>query len=447
MSLAEILGFRHTKPEQLIEKARSLGRDLRGHKNAKRVLEVAAGYEHGIEGRKRWRSWRNLIGVHEQCERQLRALRSVNNLLKEVDKARLDDEQRSEFFNSFSHMVQNNAETELADELRELERSWLRVRVKVKEVAPNVSVTHAFLMLSDLSGVEVASLVVGGLVGLGAIYTWAFYEAAIGMSVLGYFTWEDFTYQGLRVLLEIAVALGFLETLFWAWRAIRRRSSVNGAFAAHRWVLRRPGVMVAGVVAFMTVLTFCSGWLFGRVDRARFFEKDRCSLELATVLDGSILKDVYLVGTTSRTATFLQARDQRDSSFPGTAGEEACADEVSQSLGLRLREFLVAFGAVVRSPIQDPKEWEGRDAAFSDGVLIMDRALVVCHAKGNACREQGRRPPDRAATEAVADLAKRLDDLARSEELEKWKRDVDQHLNRHHDQVRALLGAPGGAFQ
>lgn len=447
MSLAGILRLRHSKPEQLIQEARSLGKDLRGHKHAKRVLEVAAGYEQGIEGRKRWRSWRDLIGVHEQCERQLRALKSVNNLLKEVEKARFDEDQRSKFYDSFSHLVQNNAEAELRDQLRERERAWLRVRAKVKDVAPNVFVTHAFLMLADLSGVEVASLIVGGLVGLGAIYTWAFYEAAIGMSVLGYFTWEDFTYQGLRVLLEISVALVLIETFFWAWRAVRRRSSVNGAFAAHRWVLRRPVAMVAGVIAFMTALTFCSGWLFGRVDRARFFEKQRCSLELATVLDGSILEDVYLVGTTSRTATFLQARSPRDSTAPGKSAEAGCEEEVPRSLGIRVREFLVAVRAVVRSPIRDPKEWERKEAAFSERVLIMDRALVVCHGQGDACREQGRRPPNPTATEAVADLAKRLDGLARSEELEEWKRDVDQHLNRHHDQIRALLGAPGAASQ
>ena len=442
MSLAGILGFRHTKPEQVIEEARSLGQDFRGHKHAKRMLEVAARYEQGIEGRKRWRSWRDLIGVHEQCEGQLRTLKSVHNLLKEVEKAGLDEEQRSEFFDSFSHLVENNAEAELPDELREREISWLEVRAKVKEVAPNVFVTHAFLMLADLSGVEVASLVVGGLVGLGAIYTWAFYEAAIGMSVLGYFTWEDFTYQGLRVLLEISVALVLVETFFWAWRAIRRRSSQNRAFAAHRWVLRRPVRMVAGVTAFTAALTFCSGWVFGRVDRARFFGTERC-LELATVLDGSILEDVYLVGTTARTATFLQVRNPQVLAARGTGAEAACEEEAPQSLGIRMRELLLTVRAVVRSPIRDPKEWERNDGTFSERVLIMDRALVVCHAKGNACREQAGRPPNPTATDAVADLAKSLGSVAQSAELGERRSDVDQHLNRDHDQIRALLGAPG----
>lgn len=443
MSLAGILGFRHTKPEQLIEEARSLGQDLRGHKHAKRMLDVAARYEQGIEGRKRWRSWRDLIEVHEQCEGQLRALKSVNNLLKEAERAGLVEEQRSEFFDSFSHVVESDADAELAETLREREQSWLRVRAKVKEVAPNVFVTHAFLMLADLSGVEVASLVVGGLVGLGAIYTWSFYEAAIGMSVLGYFTWEDFTYQGLRVLLEISVALAFVETFFWAWRAIRRRSFHNGAFAAHRWVLRRPVRMVAGVVAFTAALTFCSGWLFGRVDRAKFFGTERCRLEVATVLDGSILEDVYLVGTTSRTATFLQVWTPHHSAAPETGAEAACEEEVPQSLGTRVREFLVAVGAVVRSPIRDPKEWAREEAAFRERVLIMDRALVVCHAKGNACREQNRRAPSPTATDAVADSAKGLGSVAQSAELGERKSGVDQHLNGDHDQIRALPGAPG----
>lgn len=442
MSLAGILGFRQTKPEQLIEESRSLGQDLRGRKHAKRVLEVAAGYEQGIEGRERWRSWRDLIGVHEQCEGQLRALKSVNDLLKEVEKAGLDEEHRSEFFESFSHLVENNAEAELPDELRERERSWLGVRAKVKEVAPNVFVTHAFLMLADLSGVEVASLVVGGLVGLGAIYTWAFYEAAIGMSVLGYFTWEDFAYQGLRVLLEISVALGLIETFFWAWRAIRRRSSQNRAFAAHRWVLRRPVRMVAGVMAFTAALTFCSGWLFGRVERAKFFETERCSLQLATVLDGSILEDVYLVGTTARTATFLQVRNPQDLAAPGTGAEADCEEEAPQSLGTRVRELIMAVRAVVRSPIRDPKEWERKEARFSERVLIMDRALVVCHAKGNACGKQGRKRPNPTAADAVADLAMSLGGVARSAELGGRKGDLDQHVNLDHDQVRELLGAP-----
>ena len=447
MSLVAILSFRQTKPERFIEEARWLGPSLRGRKDSERVLEVAARYEQGIEGRRRWKAWRELIGVHEQCEGQLRALKRVHNLLKEVEKAGLGARQRSEFFDAFSHLVQNDADAELLEELRKRERSWLRVRAKVKEVAPDVFVTHAFLMLADLSGVEMASLVVGGLVGLGAIYTWAFYEAAIGMSVLAYFTWEDFTYQGLRVLLEIAVALVLVESVFWVCRGIRRRSSLNGAFAAHRWVLKRPVMMVASVVAFTALLTFCSGWLFGRLDRATFFGKEPCDLELATVLDGSILRNVYLVGTTSRTATFLQVRDWDDSASSGPGARADCEGEVSHPVGARMLEFVAAVRTVFFHPIRDPDELERKDAGFSERVLIMDRALVVCHARGDACLEQGRRSPDPAVKEAIADLAKRLEGVAQSDELVELKTDVDKHLNRHHDQIRALVGAPGADSQ
>lgn len=439
MSFSGILRFRQTTPERLVEEARSLGPRLRGKRAAEKALEVAVQYEQGIEGRRRWRAWRELIGVHEQCEGQLRTLKRVKNLLKEVEKTGLGAGQRSELFNALDRLVKTDADADLLEELGRRERSWLRVREQVKKVAPDVFVTHAFLMLADLSGVEVASLVVGALVGLGAIYTWAFYEAAIGMSVLTYFTWEDFTYQGLRVLLEIAIAVLLVESAFWVCRGIRRRSSLNGAFAAHRWVLRHPVMMVAGVVGFTALLTFCSGWLFGRLDRATFFGKERCDFESATVLDGSILRNVYLVGTTSRTATFLQVRDREGSESPEARALTDCEEDVSQPTGVRLPDFVAAVRTVLRHPIRDPLE---EQAGFAERVLIMDRALVVCHARGDACLKQGRRVPDPSAREAIVDLARRLDGVARSDELVELKTDVDRHLNRHHDQIRALLRAP-----
>ncbi len=440
--------FRQADFETLIREAQELGPRLLGEKEAKKALGAAAAHEKGIDGPTRWKSWRQLIEINEQCEDQLRALRHTHYLLGEVEQAGLDGRKKSDVLGTFDHLLKDDPDQDLIEEIRERERCWLQVRAKVKDVMPDVFVVHAFLRLADLTGVEIASLLVGGLLCLGAIYTNTFYFAAIGTSVLDYFTWEDFTYQGLRVLREIAVAFVLVECLLWTFRKVRRRSSLGAAFAAHRRVLKSPVKMVVHMFLFTAVLTFCSGWLSGKLERARFFEKEPCELELATALDGSILDDVFLVGTTSRTAAFLQVKEWGTWAPSGEGGVQAgCEDEVPRSPWTRIGDYVGALKGVIRNPMRGEGESKREEGGFGERVLIMDRALVVCHARGDACLKQGRRVPDAGTKEAIAELTKRLETVAQSDELGQLSKEVDKHLNRHHRQVLSLIEPLGSESQ
>ena len=346
----------------------------------------------------------------------------------------------------------------LAREVEGLKSAWLLVRGEVTRARPNVSIVHAFLRVSQISAVEVASVLGGGLVLVGAIYTEAFYQAAIGTSVWTYFTLEDLLDQGVRGLRHVALVLLGMEVSLWCIQRLRRRRRPRRAFALHWLVLERPVALFLVVAVVTALATLGSGWLRGSVKRDNFFRMkpvvetqaeresrsgsakvrdligsvggwfigwEDATVEVATVSDGTVLRDVHLVGMTSRTATFLQACNWEK---PRPSGVEVALE------------------------ICERKAWEpdprAGDAVVRGRILTMDRGLVVCHARGNACTDQGER--NASINDRMTELEGALGGLARRDELMHYKLDLavflerhhrtlDEHLNRHHSQVLKVV--------
>ena len=92
---------------------------------------------------------------------------------------------------------------------------------------------------------------------------------------------------------------------------------------------------------------------------------------MATVMDNTVLNDVYLVGTTDRTAIFFQATNKD------------CYKK-----DIKRRGFIDSAMSVITAFM--PYPWSGPDKNCCNHdlnfeVLVMDRALVVCHAEKGKC--------------------------------------------------------------
>ena len=440
-SILEFVGsaFRPS-PQQLIRKATSVGQRVQPGRKAIKALKVARRYGLGIDGHQRWDAWRELLDVHKDAVAQLKILASVRRLLSQADRAELDGELLGAFLAPFGSSVRKpQSLSQVETEARRLERLWQEVLEQGEAVKPRVFVVHAFLRLAQLSGVEIASLFLAGLVGLGALYTLTFYRAAVGadmdQSIAAYFTVDDLINQGIQVLLQIAVALAIIEVSFLLIRATISLWQWN-PYRAHWWVLKRSGSMVVVVVFVIGLFTVVWGHGEGRQKRERFERMTREEAQLATVMDGTILDDVFLVGTTSRTATFLQVREW------GTLGDSA------MGTASRRCERRPLDGGLAR-----------RDCVLGSRVLVMDRALVVCHSLGNACEDQRKSmtwgapvgggqgeslPPSTGLWGIEAQLGGLGTQVGKLEgSLVEGFRGVDSHLNRHLGQIRRRIDRLG----
>ncbi len=414
--------LRRRLAKELIGKAARLGPNLRPKEQAEEELEEAKKHSGELERPGYWNAWKALIEVHRTCDRQVRAFNRARNLLRKAKE--LEPEDRTSLLKPLQHLLQDTTDRHLVkQELREAQERWGSARAEIEEDIPDAFLIHSFLRVAERSRVEVVALFLGLIIFMGAVFTEAFYHAAIGSSVLRYVTLEDFLDEGVRGVYLFATFLIVAELVFWVVRWSQRGHSHRWRYRPHRWILDRPFPVAAGWAILVLAGTFVWGWALGEDRRAEFFAMKPRSVEMATVMDGTVLRDVYLVGTTSRTATFLQVC-KWDDSPSGEDGRvlDACTRETSAS-----------------AP-------EGDSSVDGGRVLVLDRALVVCHAAGEACTNQKRRDLLGSNDDWNADVARELEGVARSgellgqearlkERLEEKFSAVDKHLNRHRRQI------------
>ena len=440
--------------EKFLDEAHHLGRVVLSKEVRDEELRRANELGLEVDSRKRWETWRQLIRIHERCDEQLGHLAKCQRFVSLAKRLKLNQEEKSTFVSSFESIGKGTSDLDsLKKAVVSHREEWKELAERVRELRPRVFVTHAFLMLSEVSGVEMVSLFVGGLIGLGAVYTQVFYCVAIGQSVAAYFTLDDLINQGILVLRQVAVALLLIEIFFLVLRGMMWASFPRLAYAPHWWVLRHPVKMVVIAAAFITSMTAMSAFVEGSDVRESFAQVKSGELELATVMDGTILENVRLVGTTSRTATFQQVRgwgrweEARD-------GSRQCVAEVEKTT---TEKVPAAAGAVTTST---GRETESEECALGPNVLIMDRALIVCHAEGTLCRDQARREGvagsaggdvwTREAVEKVGMSLKRLESgvdrveertasLPDREDWSELRRGLDGHLNEHVEEINIHL--------
>lgn len=313
---------------------------------------------------------------------------------------------------------------EAENELRE-HREWWRMLVgRVRQVRTPLFASQAFFKLSERSGLELASLVVSAMVALGAVQMLFFYQTAADQFVFAYWTWDDLVIQSINAVPIAIVTVVFVELAFRLWRWVAESvGMLRGVLGVLKYPIR------AATVIFVLGLVTASGW--GHIRGADVWHdfREATLRESATMLDGTILRNIHLVGTTSRAAIFLQELDNK-----AGQGERSGAAQDGQPNDAPEAEVGPPsyWGVVERAFVALPKPWNAdRDgeldhkpgrtaaeepaepgtlprcrhsrpptteaAASNEGsgalrrggcrVLVMDRNMVVCHAKGEACIE------------------------------------------------------------
>ena len=454
---------------RLVRSVEATARRLRKPAEAANALQDVERHQLALDGDLQWESWRQLIRIDRRSKHQVKYLERAKRDLQTAARSGLAPAKQPSLLKPFGLLAggkgaedSNLSLDQLSDLVESTCEQWKAVRGRLTSRVPRVLVVHAFLVLSHASGVEIASLVVGGLVVFGLIHSYAYYQGAIGTSVLPYFTLDDLLSQGVRGLAFLVAVFFVMEVLFLALRKSDRVWSSSPRFRPLWWFLRHPAWMVVTVAVLTASLTALVGADQGRAKRENFFDlqqeyveaaqpdgmrgsflhvlrgavshvrgrDNRPAAEVATALDGTILRDVYLVGTTDRTATFLQVcgwGDRRPDAPRLSAG--SCTNEESEQSG---KKSFVQSGRV----------------------LVMDRALIVCHAEGEACddvrpgrEERGLTAGDLVGVESsLRGLAARLDGVARdgSRERRSMSEEIDGHLNRHHGQILRRLGERKG---
>ena len=405
--------LKRSPKERLIAESSTLGNRLLPQHTAERKLKKAGEYADGFLGSKRWEAWRWLTRTHRTASLQLKLLAVSREKIKQAKELDLGDEQLSTFIECFSILVDEGSGLEnLNQEIDSSAKSWSNVAATVRKARPPVSLTHAFLNLSDSSGVEVASLFIAGLIALGAMYMAFYYDAAVGQSATAYWTINDLIIQGILIIPLVLIVLFVIEIIFFLFTR-------GSSYGAHGKVLKYPLLFVLPVFIIMAIIAVTYGYIRGGKEFIQFTETIRDEFEMATVLDDTVLNDVYLVGTTDRTAIFLQVRDWN--TFPPKDERPSFRESISCVWSAFLPVLECARDA-------NPTGYQ---------VLVMDRALVVCHAKKGQCPRAEENVDGGVDDQILGEEPSQIDMLGTS--LENTIADVNDHMDTEFDSIRSQI--------
>ena len=264
---------------------------------------------------------------------------------------------------------------------------------KIKKKKIRLLVLHAIFKLTDKGNLQIGSLVVASLILLGMFYIWFYYQAAAGQFVHSYWTLDDLIIQGITVSWLVAASLFFFELLFrWLLMGFENEDAIRRTTC--QWLLRSPSWVVSIFVVFLLFIATVVGHSNGKQSYIEFVlasGADGNQLETATMTDGAVLDNVHLVGTTSRTAVFLQKPDtggSRNFGEPPRYYETwirvikllpfpyVCANDGLERDGKWSNLVVSWFCALIDQP---PPTYPAYN------VLVVDRAHVLCHANGTIC--------------------------------------------------------------
>jgi len=368
---------RNSKLEKLIGEAQRLGRKIYTQETVDKLEERVKQYSSGIDGKDRRVELRWLAHTYKECGVQLEHLGKCEKTLRKffMEKHSPTDENLNEFCNGFRHLVsEDNSESEEDSHelkmLKALEKrisTWTDIKEKIELIRPKISVIQSILMLSDTTSIEMASLFLSLFIWLGYLYLINFYSPIVD-NISAYLTLEDLINRGLQVLWVVLIFWIFIEVLFFVLQYLSRFVNERAAKKMYWYLIRKPLFLAIPSVILLNLFIIQYGTFEGERKLKEFGRLTPESAQVATVLDGTILKEVFLVGTTATTATFLKVDKwgKRVEDAQNREGPGACIrdhDKPNDSLADREQKKCVA----------------------NHHVLIMDRALVVCHAKGDVC--------------------------------------------------------------
>ena len=392
--------------KQLIDSTRPIASRLKSKEVAEGRLQQARQFVEDHDPDNRWSSWRGLIRIHKRAQDQLELVRKSLLKLEQARKRDQHNELRVDFLKKFSHLSKrptdlNSLETMLTD----IRGEWTSVLSKIAEIRPPVYFTHAFLKLSESSGLGIATLFLGGLIGLGALHLSVFHQAAVGLSASVYWTQEDLFNQGIVVLPFVVGVLLAFEVAFHLLSSADAKAS---RYTLHGIILDRPVTLVLSF-AVLTILVVASfAYRQGLQEFKDFTKMNLDTAEMATVMDGTVLRNVHLVGTTDRTAIFLKA-----SLKAGATADEfkEWRDKVTMPKSVFWETvFGLKFPSDLHASYDLANRVDSGSAEEPYSLRIMDRALIVCHGKLGDCEVADR---SEHGDEAAALVEKEVNRFAR----------------------------------
>ena len=342
-----------------------------------------------------WDVSKEAIGIRANIDQQLLLLsRALHDAQRAAELEASAPEISSKALIEHYRGVFAPAPTQVASLIKALETCstrWHEALEAVRRISTRVFATHALYRLAQRSGIEVVSLIIGFLMAAGALQVAFRYQATAGINIAAYWTLDDLFVQAIAVALPTLLALMAAELLF---RGLRlgvegsdpaRGGLVQWAVLSRvlQWTLLRPNAFA--VVLILGIL-FLSSWWGHAIGTASFREFTRMTdgkSESATATDGTVLGDVLLVGTTSRTAVFLQKRR-------GAKWEDVA------TLPATSYRIVLACTAVTFLPLSRPAFCPDPEDSPLYRVVIMDRAHVICHAKADVCERLPRLPGRRS---------------------------------------------------
>lgn len=365
--------------EVLVDELIELAPSLRHADEAEQTLQRAGEYAAEDETRDKWHVSKWLIDARKAASQQLLAVEACLKRARRLKQLLSVDEdlppRLSDTYRRVFESTTDLAITDLIDRLEANLNAWRPVSDKVRRMAmPNVFMTEAFFRVSERRGIQIASMVTAGLVVFGALHMRSYYQAAAEINVRSYWTLDDLIIQGMLVVPFALIALILMELFFRGmFRYFERDRRTVGSLRTYRWLLGHPGAVAILLLILMGGFVERAGDVMGELKRDEFNDWSLSKSESATVLDGSVLEHVFLVGTTSRTAIFRRV-----------------------------------------------KEWSNADSESArpqdSDVIVMDRALVVCHARGEICSKLPMRGTTTAgeSDETVMRIEERLTSLDNS---------------------------------
>ena len=415
-----------------------------------------------------WNASKQLIEIRVDADEELRMLSKCKAA---IWCAQVFGWNAKEFTNGFASELRRvlgdepRRLEEAVDDLRKRQDSWKSIIKKIRRFRKPFTLMEVFYVLHERSGLELASLAIGVLLLLGALKMFFFYQAAADQFVHTYWTWDDIIIQGINIVLPAVLALFILEGLFRFYHSVCERLVLTQSTSTRQGIRRFPqrvaevlGMtflafflwfwrhqLLSALLVFLFFLFLASWWgYFKGIEVWREFDTDDGGQQVATVLDGTILRNVHLVGTTSRTAVFLQVttelinpkdrenqNEQEKEQAGSTSDRPYTYAKVLKVLFCTLsgvcgtdtlKRFKANFCKLPRvcgigvikdfvEPRQKPRcqnEHQQRTNFSKESglmrdidleqaedntdvkqcqILVLDRALIVCHSEGDACLE------------------------------------------------------------
>ena len=392
---------------RLLEKSREVAKEVLSESIVDEVKELIFSDRIELAKGHQWDASHRLMEARIVVDEQIAVLHECFGTVSDAKRLQIGGHELREFLNYFSESLSKEVNDlgSLTNGLKKRQDEWLALVERISIRKMRVSVSHVVLRVSERSGLELSSIMVAGLVLPGMTYVWFYYQAAAGQLVHRYWILDDLIVQGinaiwlsLSVLLCFEVGIRFLQRGFETETGFASRSSVvtedpdegssvagdaskqeEGFSGQMAWrsrifvrILKRPSEFLLLFIASFVFAASVVGYLNGDEAFDEFVaasKQGEAGLEVATVSDGTILRGVYLVGTTSTTAVFLQVADGRGHSFNSAPG-------YFQILG----NIFLLF------------PWPGTLGETTENnangkyqVVVMDRAHILCHSRGATC--------------------------------------------------------------